>query len=124
MTQHSLTRAPRGTTTILWDARRRQWRVWSDDPQMIDLLKGICAQHGVVPVEEGSSLSFVGPSEMTLGYEDFAPDARSRIQFGFTVFGSDEGVIDGRQRESVTPVVIEMSRQGTLDTKPVKEAKQ
>ena len=117
MAQHSLTKAPQGTTTILWDARRRQWRVWSDDPQMIDLLKGICAQHGIVPVEEGSSLSFFAPAEVALGYEDFAPDTRSRIQFGFTVVGSDEGVIDGRQRELMTPVVIEMSSQGTLDTK-------
>ncbi len=118
MTQHSLSEGHRGTTKIAWDGTRRQWQVWSTDPQMIVLLKAICAQYGVVPDEEGGALRFVGPAEMRLGADDFSPETRSRISFGMSMPATqDAGVIDGRQPSGVVgEVVMTMNKQGVLDT--------
>jgi hypothetical protein len=111
--QHRLAEEPRGETFIVWSADDRTWHVRSTDPQMIALLKRIAAQYGVPTEERDGTLTFVGPAEMRLGADDFSPEARQRIQFGMSMPRTrDEGIIDGRQREAVTPVVLTVGAGG------------
>ena len=109
---HSLLRQ-QGDTTILWNAGDRQWHVMSTDPLMVDLLRQVATQHGVLVDERDGVLRFVAPSHVPLGYEDFAPEARQRVQFGLSMPSTqDAGVIDGRQREASTPVILTVGAGG------------